>query len=278
MKTNYIDFYKGKFKDLKPYIGKNGLIFKFFLLLSISQREIKLLNNIINKNSFILDIGCGGGHEILKYKGRYVIGVDIDLESLKVAKSNYDAVIRADVRHLPFKDDCFDYIVATHLFEHLYNNDKPKFLKEVKRLLKMRATFVCVFPCDESSVLNRLAKRFPDLYKKYFILLDGHFGFESAPIAVKRFKTIFGSKNVSYSVLTYGSFRACQEYLKRFDNEYITKSLIIRVIVLICKIFNINLFLRSIFNIIMGPLELSFRKFKGYNLEEAHLIACICKK
>jgi len=84
-----------------------------------------------------LDVGCGEGYNsiILKKKGYYVIGIDIDERMLELSKNRCDKIKKVDVRKgLPFKDESFDFILACDVLEHIHN---PKFLlKEIYRILK----------------------------------------------------------------------------------------------------------------------------------------------
>ncbi len=56
---------------------------------------------------------------------------------------------------LPFDEDCFDRVIATHLPHHL--NNPIEVLSEIKRVLKRGGTASILLPCD-SSLAYRFSK------------------------------------------------------------------------------------------------------------------------
>ncbi len=105
----------------------------------------------VKENDTILDIGCGGGHNIKTFLNRAsqtkVYGIDysnISVEkSRKLNKGEIENgrcfIYQSSVENLPFKDATFDIISA---FETVYfwPNIVDSF-KEVNRVLKHGATF-----------------------------------------------------------------------------------------------------------------------------------------
>ncbi len=92
----------------------------------------------------ILDIGAGGGCNSLTaiYMGFNVTSIDISENSLKSMQdianqmNIYDKldVIIADCYRLPVPNESYDYVIASHIIEHL---DHPKLLlQEIERVLK----------------------------------------------------------------------------------------------------------------------------------------------
>jgi len=93
----------------------------------------------------ILDVGCGGGFlsNELARQGYKVTGVDLSLESLKVAEAHdetksvkYEV---ADAYKLPFADESFDALTAMDFLEHV--EDPEKVIKEFSRVLKPNGLF-----------------------------------------------------------------------------------------------------------------------------------------
>lgn len=100
----------------------------------------------IERNSSILDVGCGGGRSVQKMaaiatEGR-VIGVDYSVGSADAARAKNAPLIRAGrveirqapVSQLPFPDRTFDFVTAIET--HYYWPDLPGDLKEVLRVVK----------------------------------------------------------------------------------------------------------------------------------------------
>ena len=91
------------------------------------------------ENKVVLDIACGTGYGLaaLKPEAKHVIGVDVDLEAARAAQAECDAraaVMLGDGLRLPFADAAFDVITSFETLEHIH--DRPKFLSELKRVLR----------------------------------------------------------------------------------------------------------------------------------------------
>jgi SAM-dependent methyltransferase len=96
----------------------------------------------------ILEIGCSVGHHT-QFGGDRKIGVDSDIEALRIARGKGFTVTNADVQQgLPFKDGSFSSIDCQHVIEHV---ESPLFLmKECYRVLKPAGRVVIVTPNVQS--------------------------------------------------------------------------------------------------------------------------------
>lgn len=117
------------------------------------QRRFETLKKITDvRDKILFDIGCGhGGYCLyaLESNVKYVVGVDIDVKRLKLAKGlskNYDNVdfVIAEAENLPFKTDSADAIFFIELIEHV--NDEDACLCEVHRTLKPKGTILLTAP------------------------------------------------------------------------------------------------------------------------------------
>ena len=98
----------------------------------------------------VLDVGCAeGGYT--KYFANNSMGIDLEFESLKIAKSKGLDVCRVDINTaLPFRDASFDAIFCSHVLEHVYS---PYYLlKEFNRVLKEDGIIAIVVPTEVSLV------------------------------------------------------------------------------------------------------------------------------
>lgn len=94
----------------------------------------------------ILDVGCGTGRNIsfvkqaLNKQKLNFYGVDYSSACIDYAKSQYRAqgvvFIQHDGAKLPFPDHTFDYIVSSHVMEHIPKQHQRVYLKEIARVLK----------------------------------------------------------------------------------------------------------------------------------------------
>lgn len=134
-------------------------------------------NNIkINKNTKILDIGCGTG--ISSGFECCVIGLEPSIELLKQNKNNRKLLGAAE--SLPFKDSSFDYVVSVTAMHNF--KDIKKSINEMKRV--GRQNFVL-------SILKR-AKRFNFITK----LIGKNFKIDKVIEEDK--DTIFFCKTISF--------------------------------------------------------------------------------
>jgi SAM-dependent methyltransferase len=129
-------------------------------LLSWIAKESKFSpkNMLQNKGDYALDFGCGerGYLPELAERYSYVIGMDMchdypEAYSLKRAKAlvrkgslnNVDLVL-ADCHNPPFRDGIFDFIVCTHVLEHLMRPEEA--LREVNRILRLGGRIFIAVP------------------------------------------------------------------------------------------------------------------------------------
>src|SRR6267378_1278293 len=79
------------------------------------------------------DIGCGKGMYAGYFKG-VVVGLDLNIAKLSVAKNKYDGVVRASATHIPFKSLAFDFALFSEVLEHMPRDPALQALKEVRRI------------------------------------------------------------------------------------------------------------------------------------------------
>jgi ubiquinone/menaquinone biosynthesis C-methylase UbiE len=94
----------------------------------------------------VLDCGCARG--VWGYLLRSektgdkatIIGLDMYSPTLLFCNTFhvYNNLVKADIRHLPFRDGSFDFILAIEVIEHLEKIDGTKFLNELERVCKKK--------------------------------------------------------------------------------------------------------------------------------------------
>ena len=119
---------------------------------------INLITDEINhkEKKKILDIGCGDGSFIIKFKKHCeTFGVDISWNAIKMAKEVGINAYHVDVssEKLPFQDEYFDIIYMGDVIEHLTNPDFA--INEVIRVTKTNGFLVLSTP-NLAWWLNRL--------------------------------------------------------------------------------------------------------------------------
>ena len=92
----------------------------------LRRTSINLVNKTLKKNKDwkVLDIGCG-------YRANEHASIIADVQDLSdfYKKRNF---IKINEKKLPFKDKEFDFVIASHVFEHV--NDFQYFIKELERI------------------------------------------------------------------------------------------------------------------------------------------------
>lgn len=96
----------------------------------------------------ILDLACGTGvlGGAFRRAGAELVGVDISLANLQIAKRRLDAVVRASALDLPFGDRVFDVILARNTLSHVL--DPERTLEESRRVLRPGGMALFIDPRD----------------------------------------------------------------------------------------------------------------------------------
>jgi len=107
-----------------------------------AQKVLAILRDAIGplEGLRLLDIGCSTGFMTRCYARQFgsVVGTDIDLPALRHASaeagdSNLDWLLM-DSQNLAFRDDSFDVVTCTHIYEHV--PDAEQLMAEIHRVLK----------------------------------------------------------------------------------------------------------------------------------------------
>ncbi len=114
-----------------------------------SKVNLNILKLIDGCDNVVLDVGCGHGAlgHALKCSGnaKYVIGIEKNPDAANVARGYIDDVICTDVQVFALEqEDFFDYIILSHVLEHLY--DPIRVLEGLKRSLKREGRIIVGLP------------------------------------------------------------------------------------------------------------------------------------
>lgn len=143
-----------------------------------AKRVIQILLSYFKTDAKILDVGSSQGLT-LGYLAQVfpdIQGIDVDQEAIQTALQRLKRLgLKNKISHyngdkLPFKNESFDGIIATEVFEHVDNRDK--FIKELARVLKPEGVLVISSPnklypieCEfHLPFLSYLPKKAADMY------------------------------------------------------------------------------------------------------------------
>lgn len=108
-----------------------------------------LLSSVpVNKDSPIIDIGCGVGSNlrVIQSNGFKPIGIDSAMYSLTLAQGHHSTVplVNGDLLRLPIRGNSIGLIIATDILEHL--DDDTAGIREIYRALGTEAKVIFTVP------------------------------------------------------------------------------------------------------------------------------------
>lgn len=203
------------------------------------------------KNSRILELGCGTGKLWLKNKDYIDKSLDITLSDfsksmIKVAQRNLKNLEykfkyqEINAENIPYEDESFNIIIAQHML--YFVPDIEQAIREVQRILKSNGVFyVTANSCESMMELNKLSEKFaPNLgldsngYSDRFdlehgkLLLEKYFAKVDVEVLNGRIIVNNSEPVVSYKASTIqGSSILIGEKKKEFANyleDYIKKN------------------------------------------------------
>ena len=132
----------------------------------------------LGRDDWLLDAGCGGGRHCFGAldRGAHVVGLDLDVESLQIAREGiasrceanavHGGVLQGDVFRLPFADGRFDRVICSEVMEHVH--DYAGAIRELVRVLRPYGTIGITIPTatTEHAYLH--------LTREYFESPGGH--------------------------------------------------------------------------------------------------------
>jgi len=135
----------------------------------------EILSGFNFDNKFVLDAGCGTGHNMEFLRSRvFYVGYDVVLEALEFCRTNgVQRLVQGNLHNLGFRSQAFDVIISLDVLEHVA--DPVAAMAEFKRVLKDDGMLVLAVPAfrflwsphDEAlSHMRRYSRRdFEDLVK-----------------------------------------------------------------------------------------------------------------
>lgn len=123
-------------------LGRPSFVWQFG-----QERRLNLIQKYVSlKNKKILDVGCGEGLYLKRFKNftNELYGIDIDEEKIEKIKNQFPNVRVAPAEKLPFPENFFDIILFNEVLEHV--EDDKKAIREAFRCLKKGGKIIIFAP------------------------------------------------------------------------------------------------------------------------------------
>gem|GEM_PF-840959 len=262
-----------------PFIQRHRYFFEKILYTQFQRErffkkllgELKDIVHCVN----VLDLGCGSGNVDFLRLGN-VYGIDYCVNAMKhgVAANGYKRVACCNAAALPFESEQFDCIVSSDFIGHIPHEEKERLFAEMSRVLKHGGICAHVIETDSGNFVKRFAKKYPDLYRKYFIEgIGGHFGLELPSVVLGRFRQV-GLKPVSVRKY-YTYLWDIESFIALFDNEYKEKSFLLRSMLFLYKLFCRNFPVKVMFASVLGFLSYLIDRISPLDKAEGIMVICV---
>ncbi len=104
----------------------------------------------LGDNALVLEAGCGSGRALLQFKKSFNVGLDNSKKALTIAKQNLagtkHALVMADIRKLPFRDNAFGLVYNSGVLEHFPKPDDLEVMSELARVARKGGRVVVIVP------------------------------------------------------------------------------------------------------------------------------------
>jgi ubiquinone/menaquinone biosynthesis C-methylase UbiE len=173
----------------------------------------------ISRKKNVLDLGCGTGNIAYQIKSTVdadLIGVDVSMDMLKVARSKSLTVVCSDVdnQHLPFRDNSFDTVIGAYVIHQIKNLNF--LLSECYRVLR---DGVLVLLTSSHRQIENQHPIIKDFFPSYVAIDKGRFP------NIDRMDSLLeslGFKDIKHQEVTVSNIPIDYEYLQKVKNKYVS--------------------------------------------------------
>jgi ubiquinone/menaquinone biosynthesis C-methylase UbiE len=254
-------FYEGRFTATRTRTTLRRRFAYLLRLVSIDGGEDRMWRRCArrirhdtgNRRIEILNIGAGGGHAFLADLGD-VTAVDLSFASLVQSRSIYKRCYQADAADLPFADESFDLVFSSHLLGHIPLEQKQKVIEEIHRVTRAGGYSLHSAECEADNFVYRRARRYPDLYQKYFRDMYAHFGLEYPSACMARFRRLAFDPVFEFPDYCKGVVRPADSYKVWFGNEYAGREGLFRVLARLSALASFNRAAAILSGLLLFPL------------------------
>ena len=129
--------------QVRAFFNHSALTYSQHINLWITRKRATFIQSVARGR--ILDVGVGPGQLAQLYSSGPTVYCDAALNMLKLAQERLPqgSFVVSDAEHSPFKDACFDTVIASELIYYL--RDPCDFLREVLRILKPNGQLILLW-------------------------------------------------------------------------------------------------------------------------------------
>ena len=135
------------FKVFHDYFEYGNKLFNY--IHHSSHKAVRKFSDLSGESEWLIDIGCGtGAHYPYHANLSRVVGIDTNLESLRLIRKNHPTaiLIHGDMYFMPFKSGVFKYALSIYNLEHSYFLESV--FEEILRILSPDSLFIVGLPCE----------------------------------------------------------------------------------------------------------------------------------
>ena len=112
--------------------------------------------NSLDKDTLVLDAGCGNGKNMQIRNDLKYIGCDTSDKLLEICKTKELNVVNANIKDLPFPDETFDNIICIAVLHHItLEEERLNTVNELLRVLKPGGKLLLQVWAREQELTNK---------------------------------------------------------------------------------------------------------------------------
>ena len=130
----------GEYAVKGDYHRKLNKNWKYLPIYLAKMKFVEGFISKIDKTKRILDLGCGEGVLVEKFrkKGYNIVGMDLNYDS--------EHVIKGNIMDTKLDSSSFDVVLCLDVLEHLNFEEQELAIKEANRVIKPNGTFLLTLP------------------------------------------------------------------------------------------------------------------------------------
>jgi ubiquinone/menaquinone biosynthesis C-methylase UbiE len=140
-------------------------------LKNVFNKELEVLKSNSDKNSIVLDVGCGAGRPANMFSRfvKKIVCIDNDKKMLSIAAERCKTIknieiLEGNALNLNFPDNSFDLVYATYnLVGSLKRFERQKLIEEMRRVAKNNAKVINITWKDNKETTEFLKKYYPSI-------------------------------------------------------------------------------------------------------------------